>query len=109
MLTDAHSAEIAKNIPEDSFGLIFGINTFAAMVFQSLLTFIVVTNAVGFNFNVGQQFNIYGCFYIALGAIYVVPIGYRLIKNNNKVTKAPEVINQINDVDNKIYDGKSAL
>lgn len=79
------------------------------MVLQSLLTFVVVTNAVGFDFNVGQQFNIYGCLYIALGAIYVVPIGYRLIKNNNKRTNTPDVINQMNDVDNKIYDGKSVL
>jgi hypothetical protein len=37
-----NSAEVAKHLNEDSCGLIFGVNTFIALVLQSLLTVIVV-------------------------------------------------------------------
>lgn len=37
-----HSFEVAKHISEDSYGLIFGINTFFALALQSILTAIVV-------------------------------------------------------------------
>lgn len=75
-----YSAEIAKSIPEDSFGLIFGINTFAAMFLQSMLTLAVVTDAIGLELDIQQQFNVYACFYIALGLVYLIPIVYRLFK-----------------------------
>jgi thiamine transporter 2/3 len=39
-----NSAEVAKNIGEDSFGLIFGVNTFIALALQSVLTLIVVSD-----------------------------------------------------------------
>ncbi|XP_021934275.1 thiamine transporter 2-like isoform X2 [Zootermopsis nevadensis] len=39
------NAEVAKNISEDSYGLIFGVNTFIALVFQSILTLVVVSDA----------------------------------------------------------------
>lgn len=71
-----YSAEIAKKLPEDSYGLIFGINTFAALVIQSLLTMIVVTDTFGFSFHIRQQFNVYSYFYTILGLIYVIPLVY---------------------------------
>ena len=37
------SFEIVKFLPEDAFALIFGINTFAAVGIQSLLSLIVNT------------------------------------------------------------------
>jgi len=36
------SAEVAKHLNEDSTGLIFGVNTFMAVAFQTVLTAIVV-------------------------------------------------------------------
>jgi thiamine transporter 2/3 len=41
-----NSAEVAKHLNEDSCGLIFGVNTFIALVLQSLLTVIVVNEGV---------------------------------------------------------------
>ena len=38
------SYEIASNIREDSYGLAFGINTFLALAFQTLLTVVVADN-----------------------------------------------------------------
>lgn len=73
------SAEVAKRLPEDSYGLIFGINTFIALVLQCVLTLLVVTDVFGFDFNIVQQFNIYACCYVALGILYLVPIKFRII------------------------------
>jgi thiamine transporter 2/3 len=37
-----NSAEVAKHLNDDSCGLIFGVNTFVALVLQTVLTVIVV-------------------------------------------------------------------
>jgi thiamine transporter 2/3 len=39
-----NSAEVAKNIGEDSYGLVFGVNTFIALALQSVLTLVVVSD-----------------------------------------------------------------
>lgn len=41
-----YSCEVAKHLNENSYGLIFGVNTFIALVFQSVLTVIVVDERV---------------------------------------------------------------
>lgn len=74
-----YSAEIARNLPTDSFGLIFGVNTFVALIIQVILTVAVVTNSFGFNFNMHQQFFAYSGFYIVLGLLYLIPISCNLI------------------------------
>jgi len=77
------SAEIAKDLPDDSFGLIFGINTFAALFMQTILTVIVVTDTFDFNLNLQQQFFVYSYFYVVLGLLYLIPIAYGLICSTN--------------------------
>jgi thiamine transporter 2/3 len=39
------SFEIASNISQDSYGLVFGFNTFLALAFQTVLTFVVADSA----------------------------------------------------------------
>ena len=39
MMITVASFEIASNISQDSYGLVFGINTFLALAFQVLYTF----------------------------------------------------------------------
>ncbi|KAL6424323.1 hypothetical protein ACFW04_009848 [Cataglyphis niger] len=63
------SFEIAKYISEDSYGLIFGVNTFFALSAQSLLTFIVVHTLT---LTIQQQFFIYGGYFVVLAAIYIL-------------------------------------
>jgi len=41
------SYEVAQNIRQDSYGLVFGLNTFAALLFQTCLT-MVVADDIGF-------------------------------------------------------------
>lgn len=64
------SAEIAKELPEDSYGLIFGINTFIAYCSQTLLTIIVASDLFELNLSIFDQFNVYASFYTFLGSIY---------------------------------------
>lgn len=80
------SAEIAKELPEDSYGLIFGVNTFFAYCMQSILTAIVASDSFGLNLNIFQQMNVYGSFLAIIGCVYLmllVIFGARSIKGNN--------------------------
>ncbi|XP_072763368.1 thiamine transporter 1 [Anoplolepis gracilipes] len=61
------SFEIAKYISEDSYGLIFGVNMFVALLAQSLLTFVVVNKLM---LNIQQQFFVYGGYFVVLAVIY---------------------------------------
>ncbi|KAH0945646.1 hypothetical protein HN011_006235 [Eciton burchellii] len=61
------SFEVAKYISEDSYGLIFGINTFFALVAQSVLTLIVVNTL---KLEIRQQFYVYGSYFVVLAVIY---------------------------------------
>lgn len=65
------SSEIARYIKNDSYGLVFGVNTFVALVAQTILTAIVVTKGVGFALAPREQYFVYGWFYICLGAVYI--------------------------------------
>ena len=39
------SFEVARLISDDSYGLVFGFNTFVALLFQSILTLVVADDA----------------------------------------------------------------
>lgn len=67
------SAEVAKELEEDSFGLIFGFNTFIALSIQTILTFLFVSGNV-FLFDIHQQFLVYCIFFVAMGMIYTVAL-----------------------------------
>ncbi|XP_044761940.1 thiamine transporter 2-like [Coccinella septempunctata] len=64
------SAEIAKKLKLDTFGLIFGFNTFVAMIFHSLLTVLVVNDVFGFALNIRQQYIVYGVFCFLIACVY---------------------------------------
>ena len=71
------SFEIARQIKSDSCGLVFGVNTFLALAFQTILTLIVVEIL---QFNPQKQFVIYGfySFGIALLLLFIFVInGFR--------------------------------
>ncbi|EFN84207.1 thiamine transporter 2 [Harpegnathos saltator] len=61
------SFEVAKYICEDSYGLIFGINIFIALVAQSLFTLVVVNALM---LNIRWQYFIYGSYFVILGFMY---------------------------------------
>lgn len=63
------SFEVVKNICEDSYGLIFGLNIFFALLFQSILTFITL-NTLGLD--VRTQYCVYGSYYVVIAAVYLL-------------------------------------
>lgn len=63
------SSEVAKYIKEDSYALIFGVNTFFALIIQTVLTAIVI-NALQCGIRV--QFHIYASYHIVMGIGFLI-------------------------------------
>lgn len=63
------SATIAKLLAEDSFALIFGINTLFALFFQTLLTIFVASGSVT-TLVIREQFVVYASYFLVLGVLY---------------------------------------
>ncbi|KAH8327779.1 hypothetical protein KR074_003993 [Drosophila pseudoananassae] len=66
-------AVVAENLVDDSFGLIFGINTLVGLLLQTILT-VVVVEPVGFGLEPRDQYVVYGSYFLVLAGIYVVGI-----------------------------------
>ncbi|XP_016987853.1 thiamine transporter 1 [Drosophila rhopaloa] len=64
-------AVVAENLVEDSFGLIFGINTLVGLLLQTILT-IVVVEKVGLALKPRDQYVVYGSYFIVLAGIYLI-------------------------------------
>ncbi|CAG9823602.1 unnamed protein product [Phaedon cochleariae] len=64
-------SEVAKYIRDESYGLVFGVNTFAALIIQTILTAVVVTKGVGFALRPRDQYFVYGCFHIVIAVIFI--------------------------------------
>ncbi|XP_033232517.1 thiamine transporter 1 isoform X1 [Drosophila pseudoobscura] len=67
------SAEVARHLQEDSFGLVFGFNTLIALIFQSLLTMIFVTET-GFELDAVGQYTAYAFYFICVGVLYLISV-----------------------------------
>uniref|UniRef100_A0A1A9VU41 Uncharacterized protein n=1 Tax=Glossina austeni TaxID=7395 RepID=A0A1A9VU41_GLOAU len=63
------SAEVARYLEEDSFGLVFGINTLLALIFQTIITIVVISDT-GFALTVKGQYTVYAFYFIIIGVIY---------------------------------------
>ena len=68
MMTVA-SFEIAKNLKENSYGLIFGINSWFALGFEVILT-ITVADSAGLNLGPREQFYVYGGYFLVIGLLF---------------------------------------
>ncbi|KAM7362898.1 thiamine transporter 1-like [Cochliomyia hominivorax] len=63
-------AEVARYLEEDSFGLVFGINTTLALILQTILTLVVISES-GFALSTRGQFTVYAFYFIAVGILYL--------------------------------------
>lgn len=70
MITIA-SATVAKKLQDDSFALIFGINTLVAVVLQSIMTVIVISES-GFSLSARGQFVVFGGYFLVLSVVYAL-------------------------------------
>ncbi|BFF90209.1 thiamine transporter 2 [Drosophila madeirensis] len=66
------SSELASSLVEDSFALVFGFNTFVALLLQCILTFVVVSENVNLDLNVFEQFTVYAFYYMVIGTVYFI-------------------------------------
>ncbi|CAD6227465.1 GSCOCG00001150001-RA-CDS [Cotesia congregata] len=86
-LVTVASFEVASKISEDSFGLIFGINVFLGLTFQSLLTYIVTSGNVK-KFHIRTQFTIYAGYFAVLALIFALISVFTIIKAYKKKEKS---------------------
>lgn len=56
---------------DDSFALIFGINTLFALIFQTIITIVVISES-GFALDPRGQFLVFGSYFIFLSTLYLV-------------------------------------
>ena len=70
MMMTAASFEIARNLNENTYGLVFGINTWVGLGIQTILTFTVADSA-GLNLIIRVQFYVYGGFYMTTGLLFI--------------------------------------
>ncbi|KAH8295107.1 hypothetical protein KR018_007214 [Drosophila ironensis] len=73
------SSELASNLEEDSFALVFGINTFVGLILQVIMTFVVVSEDAKLNLNVFQQFTVYAFYFIVIGVLYILVIAMQYV------------------------------
>lgn len=66
------SSEVAKDIPEDSYGLVFGLNTLIALSLQTILMLIVVDGNIGFGLSPRKQYNVYGGYFMGIATVYII-------------------------------------
>ncbi|CAG9858965.1 unnamed protein product [Phyllotreta striolata] len=90
MITVACS-EVAQHIKDDSYGLVLGVNTFVALVFQTILTAVVVTEGVGFALKPRDQYFVYGCYHIFIAVLFIL-IGFIVWLNRSKEYRKTSII-----------------
>jgi thiamine transporter 2/3 len=71
-MTTLVMGQIAKEVVEDSYGLVVGTVTFWGQAFTAILTAVVSSEGTGFNLDVRGQFVVYGSYQFGICLIYVV-------------------------------------
>jgi solute carrier family 19 (thiamine transporter), member 2/3 len=72
------ASEIAKNLRDDAFGLVFGFNSLIALIIQTTVTLSVVSN--GFLLPPSEQYQVYGYSYLALSGLYVCALAFEFVR-----------------------------
>lgn len=94
------SAEIAKELRDDSYGLIFGVNTFFAYCLQSILVAIVASDSFELKLSIIQQMNVYGGFLTIVGFLYALLMVISSVRTTNDTnTKKTDMNSNSTEVD----------
>lgn len=72
--------QIAANLSMKRYALVFGVNTFIALLLQMLLTVIVVDSA-GLGLDISIQFLIYASYFAAVAVIFFIAGLYKLFRS----------------------------
>ncbi|XP_069802445.1 thiamine transporter 1 isoform X2 [Dendropsophus ebraccatus] len=72
--------QIAANLSMECYALVFGVNTFIALLLQTLITVIVVDSSV-LGLDLFTQFKIYAGYFAVIAVIFFVSGLYHIMKN----------------------------
>lgn len=74
------TAFVAKFLSDDSFALIFGINTLMAISVQSVLTVLFVAETASFTLTAREQFFVFSMYFFGLGVIFIVTSVVKILR-----------------------------
>ncbi|XP_035006160.1 thiamine transporter 1 [Hippoglossus stenolepis] len=77
LLITVATYQIAASLSTQRYALVFGVNTFMALLLQSLLTFVVVDSA-GLGLDIFTQFLIYGGYFAVISTVFLIAGLFRL-------------------------------
>nr|XP_028582434.1 thiamine transporter 1 isoform X3 [Podarcis muralis] len=81
--------QIATNLSVERYALVFGVNTFIALVLQTLLTLIVV-DAKGLGLDIFTQFMIYAGYFAAIAVVFLISGTCSIIRKSWKKERRNE-------------------
>uniref|UniRef100_A0AAV2J5K6 Uncharacterized protein n=1 Tax=Knipowitschia caucasica TaxID=637954 RepID=A0AAV2J5K6_KNICA len=88
--------QIASNLSMECYALTFGINTFVALVLQTIVTFIVVDDAV-LGLDIVTQFLIYGSYYGLISALFLIRGVYTACTNQSQSEEKDSCVKVIDE------------
>ncbi|KAE9548127.1 hypothetical protein FO519_008657 [Halicephalobus sp. NKZ332] len=91
VMTTIAQWNIAKKMVTDSYGLVFGVDSFIAVIMQSLLVRIV-TDKSGLGMPVREAFIVYGALHGLTGLIFFISVMYTFISYCRRGKVTPENI-----------------
>ncbi|MEQ2165555.1 hypothetical protein GOODEAATRI_018135 [Goodea atripinnis] len=90
LLITVATYQIAANLSMQRYALVFGVNTFGALLLWTLITVVVVDSA-GLGLNVFTQFRIYGYYFSVISVIFLLAGLYRVFSRRTN----EEVLTQV--------------
>ncbi|XP_047211678.1 thiamine transporter 1 isoform X2 [Girardinichthys multiradiatus] len=90
LLITVATYQIAANLSMQRYALVFGVNTFGALLLWTLIT-VVVVDSSGLGLNVFTQFRIYGYYFAVISVIFLLAGLYRVFSRRTN----EEVLTQV--------------
>ncbi|XP_006802722.1 thiamine transporter 1-like [Neolamprologus brichardi] len=87
LLITVATYQVAASLNMQRYALVFGVNSFVALLLQSLLTLVVVDSSV-LGLKVFTQFFIYGAYFAVISAIFLFAGLYKLASRRHSEQKA---------------------
>ncbi|XP_067849010.1 thiamine transporter 1-like isoform X2 [Heptranchias perlo] len=83
MLITIATYKIAANLSVELYALVFGVNTFVALVLQTVLTLIVVESGM-LNLDIFGQFLAYSIYFAAIAVLFLIFGVYSIVKKHKE-------------------------
>ncbi|XP_048397070.1 thiamine transporter 1-like [Stegostoma tigrinum] len=101
MLITVATYKIAANLSVELYALVFGVNTFVALVLQTLLTLIVVESSL-LNLDIFGQFLAYSVYFGAVAALFLIFGVYNIVKKYREKPRPRENVSVRLDCRNEV-------